>query len=181
MENEDFVKRLDKAFDHASMADVARKLSIPHATVRNYYNGRLPAAEVLIKIARESGVSLNWLLLGRGEMYVQDTARVDIGRLIENKISDLIDAKLAAMGMSVADQGAADLGSVDEFDVDAAVTRLTDPRRVMREWFRHDGREYPDDYGVVFFRGWESFTPQQKAEAIRDAKRVLDRSHPPKR
>ena len=48
----------------------------------------------------------------------------------------------------------------------------------MQEWFRHAGREYPDDYGVVFFRGWEAFTTRQKAEAVRDAKRVLDRSYP---
>lgn len=174
MENEDFVRRLGKAFEHQSMADVARRLSIPHATVRNYYNGRLPAAEVLIKIARESGVSLNWLLLGRGDMYVGDTAKVDIGRFIENKISDLIDEKLAAAGRDAITE----LGTIDEFDVDAAVRRLDDPQRVMREWFRHEGREYPDDYGIVFFRGWETFTRRQKAEAVRDAKRVLDRSHP---
>lgn len=181
MENEDFVRRLEKAFDNQSMAEVARRLTIPHATVRNYYNGRLPAADVLIKIARESGVSLNWLLLGRGDMYVQDTSRVDIGRLIENKISDLIDEKLAAMGVLDYTEPAAELGTIDEFDVHKAVRKYGDPQRVMREWFRHEGREYPDDYGVAFFRGWESFTSSQKAEAVRDAKRVLDRSHPPKR
>ena len=178
MENEDFVRRLERAFDNQSMADVARRLSIPHATVRNYYNGRLPAADVLIKIARESGVSLNWLLLGRGDMYVQDTARVDIGRLIENKISELIDEKLATMGVS---GDITELGTIDEFDVETSVKKFDDPQRVMREWFRHEGREYPDDYGVAFFRGWGSFTSRQKAEAVRDAKRVLDRSHPPKR
>lgn len=172
MENEDFVRRLDKAFEHQSMADVARRLSIPHATVRNYYNGRLPAPEVLIKIARESGVSLNWLLLGSGEMYIGETKRVDIGRFIENKISDLIKEKLAATGR----EGVLGLASIDEFDVDAAVLRLGDPQTVMQEWFRHEGREYPQDYGIVFFRGWESFTPSQRAEAVRDAKRVLDRS-----
>ncbi len=177
MENEDFVRRLDKAFGHQSMADVARRLGIPHATVRNYYNGRLPAPEVLIKIARESGVSLNWMLLGRGEMYIGDTARVDIGKFIENKISDLIDEKLSATGRETI----RDLGTIDGFDVDDAVRRLNDPQTVMREWFHHENREYPEDYGVVFFRGWEAFTPQQKAEAVRDAKRVLDRSYPAKR
>lgn len=174
MENEDFVRRLEKAFDHQSMADVARRLGIPHATVRNYYNGRLPAADVLIKIARESGVSLNWLLLGSGEMYIGETRRVDIGKFIENKISDLIDEKLSATGRETI----RDLGTIDEFDVDAAVIRLGDPQRVMREWFQHEGRDYPEDYGVAFFRGWESFTARQKAEAVRDAKRVLDRSYP---
>lgn len=174
MENEDFVRRLDKAFEHQSMADVARRLRIPHATVRNYYNGRLPASDVLIKIARESGVSIDWLLLGKGEMYIGDTARVDIGRFIENKISDLIEEKLANTGR----EAIRDLGTIDEFDVDAAVRKLDEPQAVMQEWFRHEGREYPQDYGIVFFRGWESFTVRQKAEAVRDAKRVIDRSYP---
>lgn len=174
MENEDYVRRLERAFDGQSMADVARRLGIPHATVRNYYNGRLPAADVLIKIARASGVSLDWLLLGRGEMYAGDTAKVDIGRFIENKISDIIAEKLATTGRETIH----DLGTIDDFDVEAAVVRLDDPSLVMQEWFRHAGREYPQDYGVVFFRGWEAFTTRQKAEAVRDAKRVLDRSYP---
>ena len=46
---------------------------------------------------------------------------------------------------------------------------------VMRKWFAHEGREYPTDYGVVFFRGWRSFSPDEKIEAVKDAKRVLDR------
>ncbi|MBK9215674.1 MAG: helix-turn-helix domain-containing protein [Chloracidobacterium sp.] len=174
MENEDFVRRLDKAFEHQSMADVARRLRIPHATVRNYYNGRLPASDVLIKIARESGVSIDWLLLGKGEMYIGDTRGVDIGRFIENKITELIDEKLAGTGR----EAIRDLGTIDEFDVEAAVQRLNDPQAVMQEWFRHEGREYPEDYGIAFFRGWESFNSRQKAEAVRDAKRVLDRSYP---
>jgi hypothetical protein len=36
--------------------------------------------------------------------------------------------------------------------------------------------EYSRDYSVVFFRGWDAFSPTEKAEAVRDAKRVLDRS-----
>ena len=46
----------------------------------------------------------------------------------------------------------------------------------MRAWYGHEGREYPEDFGVVFFRGWESFTHQEKVEAVRDAKKVLDRA-----
>ena len=67
--NSGFVDRLRAAFGDASMAVVARRLGIPHATVRNYYQGRLPAPEVLIKIAAETGISLNWLLMGTGEMF----------------------------------------------------------------------------------------------------------------
>jgi len=56
------------------------------------------------------------------------------------------------------------------------VLRLNEPGRVMDEWFQFEGREIPSDYGVVFFRGWESFSAEDKVAAVRDAKRVLDRS-----
>ena len=64
----------------------------------------------------------------------------------------------------------------DLFNIEDAVSRLDDPTEVMRQWMQHEGRDFPEDYGVVFFRGWESFTPEQKIEAVRDAKRVLDRT-----
>ena len=173
--NRDFVERLLIAFDHESMAEVARRLKIPHATVRNYYQGRLPAPEVLIKIARETGVSLNWLLAGEGDMYAGQTPPVGLGKFIEDKISEIIDRKLAERSVgAIQDLGIAD-GDL-AFDVEAAVLRLNDPTEVMVEWFRHEGRKYPDDYGVVFFRGWESFSMPDKVAAVRDAKRVLDRS-----
>jgi hypothetical protein len=57
-----------------------------------------------------------------------------------------------------------------------AVQKLDDPQKVMNKWFRHEGRKYPQDYGVAFFAGWESYTEDEKVEAIRDAKKVLDRT-----
>jgi transcriptional regulator with XRE-family HTH domain len=172
--NDDFVLRLRKTFDNETMAVVARRLGIPHATVRNYFKeGRLPAPEVLMKIAAETGVSLNWLLMGRGEMFVGDMEPIGLGKFIESKIGEMIDRKLA--GLSDVEE----LGDIDlraEFDIEAAVLRLGDPQAVMDEWFRHDGRECPQDYGIVFFRGWETFSIDDKIAAIRDARRVLDRS-----
>lgn len=173
--NKDFVLRLNRAFDHGSMADVARRLDIPHATVRNYYNGRLPAPDVLIKIASETNVSLNWLLMGTGDMYAGQAPKIGLGRFLEDRIGEIIDEKLA----SLRGEGVVNLGSIDireEFDVEDALNRLGDPQSVMGEWFRYEGREYPQDYGVVFFRGWETFSVKDKIAAIRDAKRVLDRS-----
>lgn len=69
-----------------------------------------------------------------------------------------------------------DLGTVDEFDIDGAIERLGDPYRVMEEWMQSEGLEYPRDYGVMFFDGWESLTPQQRADAIRDARKLLERT-----
>ena len=157
------------------MADVARRLKIPHATVRNYYKeGRLPAPEVLIKIARETGVSLNWLLTGSGDMYGPDRPPIGLGRFLEEKIEEIVDKRIAALRSPEQD-----LGNVDEipdFDVAAALEEYDDPQKVMGLWFEHEGRDHPKDFGVVFFQGWQKFTPEEKVEAVYDAKRVLDRS-----
>ena len=175
MENRDFVERLRLAFDGGTMAVVARRLGIPHATVRNYYKeGRLPAPEVLMKIAAETGVSLNWLLLGHGEMFAADTAPIELGRFLEAKISEMIDRKLAAINMQIDELGSIDVAP--DFDVEAAVSRHNDPQTIMNEWFIYEGRSVPYDYGIVFFRGWEAFSAEEKAAAIRDAKRVIERS-----
>lgn len=174
MENQDFVERLKHAFEGATMAVVAKRLGIPHATVRNYYNGRLPAPEVLIKIASSTGVSLNWLLLGRGEMFAGETGPVGLGRFLQLKIEEIIDRKIdERLGRGTQQLRGADV--LDDFDVERAISELDDPQEVMRSWFAHEAREYPEDYGVVFFRGWKSFSLEEKAAAARDAKNMLDR------
>ena len=169
----DFVDRLNKAFDKASMADVARRLKIPHATVRNYYKtGRLPAPEVLIKIAGETGVSLNWLLIGNGEMYAGGVPPIGLGRFLEQKIGEMIDERLTGGRPRDLIENA---DAPQDFDVDAAILEFDEPERILHEWFRHEGRETPQDLGLAFFRGWDSFTADDKAAAIRDAKKLLDR------
>ncbi|MCC6329714.1 MAG: helix-turn-helix domain-containing protein [Acidobacteria bacterium] len=173
--SEGFTERLKQAFEHATMAEVARRIDVPHATIRNYFQGRMPAPEVLIKIADNTGVSLNWLLTGRGPMFLAGERPVDLDRLLEERVVNIVQRLLAERGVSVAE----DLGPIDEppaFDVVGAIIRYGDPQRVMNEWFHYEGREYPADFGVVFFRGWESFTHEEKLDALRDAKKVLDRT-----
>ena len=170
--NREFVERLRTAFEGESMADVARRLKIPHATVRNYYQGRLPAPEVLIKIANETGVSLNWLLIGTGDRYAGEVAPIGLGRFLEEKIGLIIDKKLETIDKNTFKNRL----PTNLFDIESAVLRLDDPQAVMKEWFHFENREYPRDYGVVFFRGWETFSLNDKIDAVADAKRVLDRS-----
>lgn len=173
--SKDFIDRLKQAFDNGSMAEIARRIDVPHATIRNYFQGRLPAPDVLIKIAAETGVSINWLLAGNGPIFLAGERPVDFDRLLEERVVQIVERILSERGVSVPE----DLGSIDEppaFDVETAVMRYGDPQKVMSEWFRHEGREYPGDFGVVFFQGWESFTPEERLDAIRDAKKVLDRT-----
>lgn len=174
-EDREFQARLSRVFDHGSMADIARRLDLPHATIRNYFGGRLPSPEVLIKIADETNVSLNWLLSGKGEMYAGSPKGVDLGRVLDERIAEIIEKKLSGRFEPDVQQ----LGTIDEkkqFDVLNALERFHDPHKVMSEWFRFESRKYPKDFGVVFFQGWESFSPEERLDAIRDAKKVLDRT-----
>lgn len=174
--SEKFQDRLKQVFDNASMAEIARRLELPHATVRNYFQGRMPAPDVLIKIANETNVSLNWLLTGKGELFAGGPAiSPDLDNIFEKKIEEMIDRKLAERNLVEIE----DLGEVDarpEFDAAEAIRKYNDPRLVMNEWFRHEGRKYPEDYGVVFFQGWETYTDEEKLDAVKDAKKVLDRT-----
>lgn len=170
-----FQERLGRIFDNRSMADIARRIGLPHATVRNYFGGRLPAPEVLIKIAEVTNVSLNWLLTGKGEMYAGDPKGLDIGLVIDARIAEIVERKLAERLEPDVQQ----LGTIDEpqpFDVAVAINKFGDPQRVMAEWFKFEGRKYPKDFGVVFFQGWESFSDDDRVDAIHDAKKVLDRT-----
>lgn len=171
----EFTERLKQVFAGASMADIARRINVPHATIRNYFQGRLPAPDVLIKLADETNVSINWLLTGKGEMYVAGGRPIDLGEILEERIAAIVDRKLAERATGTIQ----DLGRIDAspvFDVEAAIGRLGDPHRVMGEWFAFENRDYPEDFGLVFFQGWESYRPDEKADAVRDAKKVLDRT-----
>jgi hypothetical protein len=67
-----FAKRLKEAFNHASNADIARLCKSPNNTIKPYTDAeRLPVAEMLIQMHRASGVSLDWLLLGKGGKRVE--------------------------------------------------------------------------------------------------------------
>ena len=175
-EKGEFQDRLARIFDHGTMAEIARRLDLPHATIRNYFGGRLPSPEVLIKIADATNVSLNWLLTGSGEMYAGKPKGLDIGIVLEERIAEIIDRKLAERLEPGTVKPAAPAEKEIVFDVEDAIERSRDPNQVMSEWFRFEGREYPQDFGVAFFQGWESFSPEERIDAVHDAKKVLDRT-----
>ena len=175
-EKGEFQDRLARIFDYGTMAEIARRLDLPHATIRNYFGGRLPSPEVLIKIADATNVSLNWLLTGKGELYAGKPKGLDIGIVLEERIAEIVDRKLSERFDPVPPQTADRQGAADSFDVRGAIETHRDPNRVMSEWFRFEGRKYPQDFGVAFFQGWESFTDEERIDAVLDAKKVLDRT-----
>ena len=69
---QDFAKRLYEAFNADKAAHIAQALNVADATVSYYVKAqRLPIAEMLIQIHNKTGISLNWLLLGKGRKYIE--------------------------------------------------------------------------------------------------------------
>lgn len=62
----DFSRRLAESLGTDEPAEISRRLGISYQAAKNYLDGRLPSAEVLIAIAEQTDYSLNWLLTGSG-------------------------------------------------------------------------------------------------------------------
>ena len=64
--NKGFMLRLIEACGSGKPADLQRSLNISYQAAKNYLSGRLPNTEILIIISERTGVSIDWLLTGRG-------------------------------------------------------------------------------------------------------------------
>ena len=63
------IERAKIALNTKSQADLARFLAVVPSSIHGYEKrGYLPL-EQCIKVAEQTGVSLDWLILGKGEMY----------------------------------------------------------------------------------------------------------------
>lgn len=61
-----FVKRLKLVRGNRSQAQFARDLKVFQQNINRYENGTLPHVDFLFTLAQAEGVSVDWLLLGRG-------------------------------------------------------------------------------------------------------------------
>lgn len=62
-------KRIAEVRGDRSQRRFARDLGVFQQNVNRYENGTTPHTDFLITIAVKEGVSLDWLLLGRGPMW----------------------------------------------------------------------------------------------------------------
>ncbi len=68
-----FVRRFIDLMETDEPAVIQQKLGIDYQSAKNYLSGRKPRAEVLEKIADKTGVSINWLLTGKGRKIIVDS------------------------------------------------------------------------------------------------------------
>ncbi|MCU0240674.1 MAG: helix-turn-helix domain containing protein [Pyrinomonadaceae bacterium] len=71
VENIEFRDRLVSVLGTNKPADVQRLLNISYQAAKNYLLGRIPDSQVLITIAERTGVSINWLLTGKGQQFIK--------------------------------------------------------------------------------------------------------------
>ncbi len=131
-----FGERLKIAFSNAKNAEIARKIGVSEAAIKNYIDGRVPDADKLVKITSLTNCNLHWLLTGQGVKFLNDE-RI--------------------------------------FDLEYSIDKHDNWHDVMNDWFSFEGREMPDTLGASFMGGWESYTAEEKIEALRDFKMLLDR------
>lgn len=95
-----FAERLRIAFDHATNAEIARKLKTTDATVKMYTDAaRLPVYEILAQVARVTGCNLHWLITGTGPRRV-----TPIGDLFTTDEEAVVHKLAAASGRSFEEQ-----------------------------------------------------------------------------
>lgn len=72
-----FIARLTELCETSRPAEVQRLLGIPYQSAKNYLTGRYPDSAVLIKIARRTGCSIDWLLTGTGKKFLDIEPNLD--------------------------------------------------------------------------------------------------------
>jgi hypothetical protein len=68
-------ERLAKIRATRSQRSFARELGVFQQNVNRYENGTTPHADFLITLAVQEGISLDWLLLGRGQPRHRNESR----------------------------------------------------------------------------------------------------------
>lgn len=98
----DFAVRFVEACGTTEAARIQRLLNISYQAAKNYLNGRLPDARVLLTIAERTPYSIHWLLTGKGEKFSLPTPSEDtlplarqISELIRQEVKGAVSEALA--------------------------------------------------------------------------------------
>ncbi|MGE4281815.1 MAG: helix-turn-helix domain-containing protein [Magnetospirillum sp.] len=93
-----FAQRLIQARGKASRADIARALCCPLETLGNYERGRtFPDQEMLGRLKEVLGVSLDWLITGKGAMRGDGPESNDRDGLDEGFFTQIVDGIVDAL------------------------------------------------------------------------------------
>lgn len=77
IEESPFGKRLREAFGGGNNTIIAGKLGVSNSALTNYMRGRVPDADLLLKISDLTNCSVHWLLTGEGTKEISTEASDD--------------------------------------------------------------------------------------------------------
>jgi transcriptional regulator with XRE-family HTH domain len=162
-----FEKRLIDVFG-LNLKEIAAKLEINYHTFRNWAKGTrdIPPGE-LARIAKMTNVSLNWLLTGEGEKYVQALESPSLLEVFDERVRKLIREEMASALSPVQE-----LGTIDEF-LAASVEKYDNALLVLRDWYAHDNVAIALPQ-TLDFQGWETYTLEKKVQEIKAAREIMD-------
>lgn len=84
---------INELFD-GNKSEFARIVGISESAVRSYLANTIPKADVLEKIANNTAISCEWLVLGRGNMIAQPNQEVPpSGATLEERLLAIIKEK----------------------------------------------------------------------------------------
>jgi hypothetical protein len=103
---------------------------------------------------------------------VRREEQVDLDKTFRGVIKSMIDEELTERMITL--QGAQDLGTVDDFDIEAAVRKYDNAIPVLQEWYQHDGLTSPQ-FQALAFAGWDKMSLEEKVKEIRAVRGIVDR------
>ena len=89
LEKKYFAERFIEVCGSNEPAEISRLLKISYQAARNYLDGRLPDANILLSIAEKTPYSIHWLLTGVGEKFVDPTEIEEESMTLE-KIREIV-------------------------------------------------------------------------------------------
>jgi hypothetical protein len=103
IETMSFAGRFVEACGTSEPAQIQRLLNISYQAAKNYLDGRLPDARVLIVVAECTPYSIHWLLTGRGDKFSTPAANGDTP-LLARQISELIRQEVQKAVSAIAEE-----------------------------------------------------------------------------
>ena len=88
-------ERIRQVFDNKreTFKEFCAQSDVKYRTLQHYLEGRAPSAEFLIEFNRVWGVSADWILTGKGQMYFNEEALKDYLKPAPGEIDNVADEK----------------------------------------------------------------------------------------
>lgn len=164
--NTDFGKRLKTAFDGATNKEIAQRIGEKEGTVGFYVRGRIPSADILIKISKATQCSIDWLLTGEKKAVPPPELPFHF-QLLEDRIREIVREEMAAASP------VQDLGTVDDF-LARQIESGYNPNTILVNWFERDGID-AGHLATSAFSGWDKMTLQEKIKELKAVRGIMKR------